>query len=257
MQEAIHLSFNGMTLRGMEHVPPHAPGEKLPAVILFHGFTSNKLEQHRLFWKLSRELEEAGVAAFRYDFLGSGESDGHFEDMTVSGEIAEAHAILDSVRQDLRIDPTRIVLLGMSMGGLVASVVAGDRPQDLRDLVLLCPAGNMYDIVKPVVDMHLANPELKVLDYGGNLIGRAFGEDVRVMNVYDRAKNYTGEVLLVHGTRDSTVPFTVSQRYIETCYGDRAELHPIEGADHTYNKHEWEREVLDTVVARVKKIKQA
>lgn len=251
MQTAISMTYQGMTLRGMEHIPEGAPDQRWPAVILFHGFTSNRLEQHRFFWKLSKAFEEIGVASFRYDFLGSGESDGDFAEMTISGEIAEAHAILDQVRQDPRIDPARIILLGMSMGGLVASVVAGDRPADLRDLVLVSPAGNMYDLMKPVIDLHLANPDLLVVDYFGNLIGRAFGEDVRAMDVYDRAKHYTGRVLLMHGTADPTVPFAVSKRYIDTCYGDRAELHPIEGADHTFNKYEWEQEVIATICNRV------
>ncbi|KEO82276.1 alpha/beta hydrolase [Tumebacillus flagellatus] len=257
MQRAIELAFDGKTLRGMEHVPENAAGGRVPAVILYHGFTANKLQNHRMFWKLSRELEQLGAAAFRYDFLGSGESDGHFEEMTVSGEIAEAHAILDAVRQDPRIDENRIVLLGISMGGLVASVVAGDRPQEVRDLILLCPAGNMYDIVKPVVDLHLSDPNLQVIDYGGNLIGRAFGEDVRSLNVYDRAKTYTGGVLLVHGTADQTVPFVVSERYRDLCYGERAVLHAIEGADHTFNSHLWERDVIQTVLHRVAQLEQA
>ncbi|PWK06987.1 alpha/beta hydrolase family protein [Tumebacillus permanentifrigoris] len=252
MQQAITLTYNGMTMRGMEHIPERAAGEQVPAVILYHGFTGHKLEPHRFFLKICRALEAIGCACYRFDFLGSGESDGDFEDMTVSGEIAQAHAILDHVRQDPRIDPSRITLLGMSMGGLVASLVAGDRPDDLHDLVLLCPAGSMYDLMGPMIDLHLSNPELQVLDYGGNLIGRPFGEDVRSMNVYDRAQKYNKQVLLVHGTADVTVPFEVSKRYIETCYGERATLHPVEGADHTFNKFEWEREAIDTIVSRLK-----
>jgi pimeloyl-ACP methyl ester carboxylesterase len=142
VQKAIELVYRGQTLRGMEHVP-EVSGDKVPAVVLYHGFTGNKLEPHRMFLKISRALEESGVAAFRYDFLGSGESDGNFEEMTVSKEVAEAHAILDSVKQDPRIDPERVMLLGMSMGGLVASLVAGDRPADVAKLMLLCPAGDM------------------------------------------------------------------------------------------------------------------
>src|ERR1700730_7492286 len=134
MQRAIELVYNGMTLRGMEHIPHASSNEKLPAVILFHGFTGNKLEPHRLFLKISRALEQLGFACFRFDFLGSGESDGNFEDMTVSKEISEGNAILDWVRSDPRIDKDKISLLGLSMGGLVASVIAGDRPEAIHKL---------------------------------------------------------------------------------------------------------------------------
>jgi len=140
-----------MTLRGMEHIPEKSLDEKVPAVILFHGFTGTKLEPHRLFLKISRALEKQGIASFRFDFLGSGESDGDFEEMTVSKEIEEAHAIVDFVKRDGRIDPSRIYLLGLSMGGLVASVVAGERPNDVAKLILMAPAGNMYELITETI----------------------------------------------------------------------------------------------------------
>jgi pimeloyl-ACP methyl ester carboxylesterase len=247
MQEAIKLEYQGKILRGMEHVPERKEGERLPAVILYHGFTGTKLEPHRIFLKICRRLEAMGIACFRYDFLGSGESDGNFEEMTVSGEIAEAHAILDSVRQDPRIDPERVTLLGMSMGGLVASVVAGERPQDVHKLILLAPAGEMYDLIRDLVDGVLAIPDLQVYDYNGNLIGRAFAEDVKTLNVFERASGFQGDVLLIHGTDDPTVPSRVSQEYQKRCYGGRAVLHLIEEADHTFNKAVWEQDVIEKI----------
>lgn len=247
MQKAIELTCNGFVLRGMAHIPERASDEKLPAVILFHGFTGNKLEPHRMFVKISRALEKLGFAVFRYDFSGSGESDGDFEQMTVSGEIAEAHAILDAVQNDPRVDATQISLIGLSMGGLVASVLAGDRPQDVHKLVLMAAAGNMYDIIKDTVDAYLAYPDLQVVDHDGNLVGRAFAEDLKTLDVFTRAKSYDGDVLLIHGTKDDTVPYDVSLKYQELSYGGRAKLHSIEDADHTFNRYEWETEVIDSI----------
>jgi pimeloyl-ACP methyl ester carboxylesterase len=248
MQRAITLQHRGMTLRGMEHVPEQASTQPVPAAILFHGFTGTKVEPHRLFVKLSRALEARGIAAFRYDFLGSGESDGNFEDMTVSGEVEEAHAILDSVRQDPRVNPDKVSLVGLSMGGLVASLVAGDRPADVHKLVLLAPAGTMLDLVLGMVQSAQVDVErTEVFDHGGNLVGRAFVEDLLKLSVYPRAANYTGPVLILHGSRDETVPLEASHRYVRESYGDRAQLHLIEGADHTFNKLEWEQEVIHRV----------
>jgi cephalosporin-C deacetylase-like acetyl esterase len=58
MQEAVSIIHEGQTLRGMAHIPENR--EKVPAVILFHGFTGTKLEPHRMFLKISRELEKRG-----------------------------------------------------------------------------------------------------------------------------------------------------------------------------------------------------
>lgn len=252
MQRAITLVHNGLTLRGMEHIPEHNSNEKLPAVILFHGFTGTKLEPHRLFLKISRALENIGFASFRFDFLGSGESDGNFEEMTVSGEIEEAHAILDFVKKDARIDSKKISVIGLSMGGLVASVLAGDRKNDIEKLVLMAPAGNMYELIEESAKVFQAYPDLPVIDYDGNLIGRQFSEDLKTINVFDRAKEYEKDVLIIHGTKDPTVPFETSNLYQQKSYDGRAIIHPIEEGDHTFNKFEWEKEVIETICSFVK-----
>lgn len=248
MQKAITLVHRGMTLRGMEHIPPRKEGEKVPAVILFHGFTGTKLEPHRLFLKLSRALEKQGIASFRFDFLGSGESDGNFEDMTVSSEIAEAHAILDFVKKDERIDATKICLLGLSMGGLVASVLAGERAAEIHKLILLAPAGNMYELMMYMVKQNKIDITAPYYDHAGNLVGRSFLEDLKTINVFERAKPYRGPVLLIHGTNDDVVPYQVSSQYQQRCYGEQATIHWINGANHTFDRHEWECEVLDKVL---------
>ena len=246
MQHAIELIHNGMILRGMEHIP-EAGEAKVPAVILFHGFTGTKLEPHRMFLKISRQLESLGIASFRFDFLGSGESDGDFEDMTVSKEVAEANTILDFVRRHPQVNPNRVSLLGLSMGGLVASVLAGDRAEEVEKLVLLAPAGNMYELIKGLADACLALPRLKAFDHGGNLVGREFAEDVRELDVFGRASKFEGQVLIIHGTKDLTVPHQVAHRYQEVSYQGRAQLYFIEDADHTFNKHEWETDLIKQI----------
>lgn len=248
MQHAISLEVDGRTLRGMEHVPARNNGEQVPAVILFHGFTGTKLEPHRLFWKVSRALEAVGVASFRFDFSGSGESDGHFEDMTVSQEIREAGAILDFVRQDPRIDRDRISLLGLSLGGVVASILAADRPGDVHRLALLAPAGNIRDIVMMMARDISITSDTRVYDHGGNLVGMGFAEDVAVLDPYQRASAYTGPVLIVQGTADVTVPRQVAERYRDEVYSERAQLHLIEGANHTFDRSDWETDLIGAVV---------
>lgn len=256
MQKAIILEHRGMTMRGMLHFPERQGDQSVPAVILFHGFTGNKLEPHRLFLKISRALEAAGLACFRFDFLGSGESDGDFDDMTLSGEVSDANAILDMVKRYPGIDANRVNLLGLSMGGLVASLVAGTRPSDVHRLVLMAPAATMYRIATELDRKKAAGeieaPEIEgkdvAYDNGGNLVGLAFVNELRHLDAYSVAKGYDdGAVLLVHGTRDEAVPYQVSHEYKEKCYGDKATLHLIEGADHTFNNYAWETDVIHTV----------
>ncbi|MGB9808945.1 MAG: alpha/beta hydrolase, partial [Caldanaerobacter sp.] len=41
MQKAVEFTYDGKTLRGMLHLPDEAR-EKVPMVVMFHGFTGNK-----------------------------------------------------------------------------------------------------------------------------------------------------------------------------------------------------------------------
>lgn len=249
LQKATTLDVSGLTLRGMEHVPDAASSDtSVPAVILFHGFTGQKLEGHRFFWKMSCALEQEGIAAFRFDFSGSGESDGDFVDMTPSGEIREAKAILEMVKADPRIDATQVSLLGLSLGGFVAGATAGDLPDEVHRLVLLAPAGSFRESVHRLSQEYGVTADEESFDHAGNLVGKGLRDDVMGIDIYARSKPYQGPVLIMHGTKDEAVPYQVSEKYRDEVYGGRAILEFIDGADHTFNNVEWESMVISSVV---------
>lgn len=254
MQKAVELHKNGMTLRGMLH-KPNDVSEKLPIALIFHGFTGNKMEPHFIFVKLSRRLEQAGIASLRFDFLGSGESDGEFKDMTLSGELDDAEAILNYAKSLEFVDKEKIFAVGLSMGGAVASMLAGRHPQDIAALCLWAPAGNMGQLIQErIKQIQAAGVNIGSMEYfdlGGNLVGKGFIEDVLSLDIFSVAAPYDKRVLILHGDRDEAVPLKTSYRYLEV-YGDRAKLHVIEGADHTFNKWEWEQEVIEKTVEFLK-----
>lgn len=256
MQSAISLNVDGNTLRGMQHWPDEAflgkSIQSFPAIILFHGFTANKLQEHRLFLKISRRLCALGIASFRFDFSGSGESDGDFEEMTVRKEVQEAHAILDFVQSFPSIQRHRVMLLGLSMGGLVAGIVAGERPQDVERLILLSAAGNMRELIQAAMGEHPPERISPILyDRDGDLIGWDFYDDLMTIDGFACAQPYQGPVLVVHGTEDQAVPFAIAEQYCNEVFPGRSKLVPIEGADHTYNRLDWEQQVLDAIAAFV------
>ncbi|RSK26006.1 alpha/beta fold hydrolase [Bacillus sp. HMF5848] len=243
MQKAVEHIWNGQTLRGMEHIPANAYESPVPAVILFHGFTGTKLEPHRFFLKISRALEQLGFASFRFDFIGSGESDGDFTDMTVSSEMEQAHALLDRVLRDPRIDNSRVSLLGFSMGGLIASVVAGERNADIHSLILLAAAGTMAEKYAKNLATNLYI-DGKGYDLGGNLVSKEFLDDLQTIPVFEKAKEFKGNVMLIHGTNDTSVPYDVSNQYNRLSYNDRGMVHFIDGANHTFDSFVWEQQVI-------------
>jgi len=146
MQQAVEIISRGNTLRGMVNIPDNIIG-KVPTVIILHGFGGNKMGPHFIFVKLSRLLERIGIASVRFDFAGSGESDGEFSDMTISGELSDAENILQYIQTLDFVDTKNIAIVGFSMGGAIAAMLAAEYKKYIHSLCLWAPAGNMGEIV--------------------------------------------------------------------------------------------------------------
>ena len=244
MQKAIEINNHNLTLRGMLHVPDKIQG-KVPIVIIFHGFLGNKVGPHFIFVKLSKLLEQKGIASIRFDFGGSGESDGEFADMTLSRELSEAEAILHYVKSLEFIDQKNIAVLGLSMGGAIASMLAGEHKDDIRTLCLWAPAGNMSEVT---IDYFIGRRKDEFhkngfLDLDGLILGKDFVQDISNLDIYKKASEFDKRVLLLHGDNDEVVSIKASERYKEL-YDDKAKFHIIEGANHTFDKKEWEDAVF-------------
>ena len=63
--------------------------------------------------------------------------------------------------------------------------------------------------------------------------GRPYAEDMWDYDVYEEIGNYTDKVLLLHGSADSIVPLSYSDRAAQV-YED-VEYHVIEGAGHGFS----------------------
>jgi pimeloyl-ACP methyl ester carboxylesterase len=254
MQQHIEIERNGLMLRGMLHTPENIKG-KIPMVILFHGFMNNKCEHYFSFVEVSRKLEELGVASIRCDFIGSGESDGAFEKMSVETEIGDGISILRYARNLDYVDCERIALVGMSFGGLVASIIAGRLPEEVKALCLWAPAAIAARDAKEgrAGDTDLtAALTTGIADIRGHRIGRRFVEDSRALDVWTEIKPYKNSVLLIWGETDFIVPPEIVREY-ENAYGDKLEKRMIKGVGHMFETLEAREEKLEATLSYVKK----
>ncbi len=124
-EEPLVLRTRHAFLKAVLH---RAPGKRL--VILCHGFTGTKTESGRLFVQTARALSKAGLNALRFDFAGSGDSSGDFNQMTPNTQIRDALDVLAWGRRRY----AKIALLGLSFGGatsICAAYQAKPRPDAL------------------------------------------------------------------------------------------------------------------------------
>jgi pimeloyl-ACP methyl ester carboxylesterase len=108
-----------------------------PTVVWLGGFHSDMLGGKAE--ALAAWAELAGRAYVRFDYFGHGESSGEFQAGTIGRWREDALAVVDA----LTAGP--LVLVGSSMGGWIASLVALARPERIAGLVLVAPAADMTD----------------------------------------------------------------------------------------------------------------
>ncbi len=83
---------------------------------------------------LSTWAQQRGQAMLRFDYSGHGQSDGQFEDGTISAWLEDTLAAIDALTEG------PLVLVGSSMGGWLSLLAARARPERVAALLLIAPA---------------------------------------------------------------------------------------------------------------------
>ena len=132
MENQISFESSGVTLRGTLHAPD-GPALSRPAIVLCHGFGgSSNGAGHP---ELARTLERAGYAVLRFDFRGCGASDGEHGRVICMEEVDDVRAAIGFLQTQAGVDPSKIGLIGASLGGSVALTAAA-----LDERVKVCAA---------------------------------------------------------------------------------------------------------------------
>lgn len=226
------VSFAGPlgTLRGLLHRPDLTG--PAPVVVLLHGFTGQHIEHDRLYVQLGRALAAAGFAALRFDFYGSGDSDGDFEDWTIDSEVADAAAALDWVSAQPGLDPARVGVVGLSLGGAIAALLAG-QDRRVRAVVLW----NAVATGTRLADRLTPGPA------GGLTIGAPLIDSLRRADPTAALARFAGPALILHATGDEVVPPAAADAYA-AALGSRGELRHFEGGSHTFARPDWRQTVF-------------
>jgi len=200
-----------------------------------------------MFVKCSRALAQAGFASLRFDFCGSGESDGEFRDVTLRGEIADGRATVAFLRRQAGIDPERVGLLGLSLGGAVAAALA---PHVQAKVVVLWSAlahtARLRDLVKQLAKKIPGKPG--ALEFDAREISPRFIADVLKVEPVRHLARFKGPTLIVHPEKDEAIPVSHAHDFYQAAGADAKELAIIAGADHVYTSIRWEQEVIARTV---------
>jgi pimeloyl-ACP methyl ester carboxylesterase len=245
VEKPIIVPWQGKNMMGMLHIPQTAGAGSW--VVTVHGFADTKVEHHRMFVKIARRLAKNGIGVLRIDLVGSGDSEGDFEDMTVSGEISQTLAVIDWLRGQPELKVSKVGLLGFSLGGLIASYVAV-RAEGVKTLALWAPVSDgvlnminyfgMENVYKGLIDDVVGAPD-------GDAVRGSFFKELRQFDAVMELEKFTQPVLLVQGTKDQAVLPVNAQRYEKAFRNPSSRVHYIDGASHRFDTIEYEKELLD------------
>ncbi len=147
LQREVRIAGPAGDLAG-ELVLPNGAGP-FPAVILIAGSGAQTRDEnvagHPIFRVMAASLAQAGIASFRYDKRGAGQSAGDFDAALISDFAADAGAAFDWLAAQPEINADAVALLGHSEGGLVAPMAASGRK--VAALVLMAAPGVTMDLV--------------------------------------------------------------------------------------------------------------
>lgn len=227
-----------------------------PTVVWLGGFRSDMLATKAS--RLDQWAGERGRAYLRFDYAGHGESDGRFEEQTIGGWVADALAVIDALAAG-----ERLVLVGSSMGGWIALLVAralaarGEAGR-LAALVLIAPA---VDFTEELIWAKLPQAaRAQMLASGVWRTPSAYSEEPDAITLRlieeGRAHLLFGAPLRAHapvhilqGLQDPDVPWRHAQKLFERLTADPAVVSYVREGDHRLSREEDLRLLLAAVEA--------
>lgn len=240
-------SENGL-IRGRLYLPfvsPYAKGRRLPLVIMAHGFGATYQEP----LEYAKCLAKESIATYVFDFCGGSmrsRSEGKTTDMNIYTEKADIEAITDAMRRMPNINPDRIMLLGCSQGGLVASITAAAHPDDYHALILIYPAFNIPDMARTMLEQRQDRPN--EFEFWGMKLSPKYYDPLVDLNPYAVIGQYERPVMVVHGDKDDIAPLQADR--VKQAYKN-VRINIIKDGNHGFSHHfahrEAENYVLDFV----------
>lgn len=207
-----------------------------PGVVFLGGFRSDMQGSKAL--ALRDHCAARGQAFLRFDYSGHGASAGRFEDGTIGQWAADAATVLD------RLTDGPQILVGSSMGGWIALLLARAQPTRVAGFIGIAPAPDFTEAL-----MWPAFTEAQratILREGVLHLNSAYGEPTPITRalIEDGARQgvlaapipLPAPVRILQGMADPDVPWRHAIRLMETLDCTDARLTLVKDGDHRLSR---------------------
>lgn len=188
----------------------------------------------------------------RFDYFAHGASSGDFRDGTIGRWLDDALFAIDSLSEG------PLMLIGSSMGGWIALLVALARPDRVKGLTLIAPAP---DFTEELMWKGFSDELREVLlEEGVYQIPSEYSEDpyVITLKLIEEGRNHLLldkdipldiPVRILQGMKDSDVPWVHATRLMDALTSNDVTLHLKKHGDHRLSEPEDIEQLLRTIDA--------
>lgn len=224
MQRVFFYS-SGQKIVGILHLPD-GEEEKFPCVITCHGHYSTK--DSKKYIEIAKSFCRDKFAVLRFDFRGCGESEGNIEETTLSGRVNDLKAALHFVKDHVRISK-KIGLLGSSMGGCAAIIVAAEDPE-----------------IRAIAAWSTPSYLSGFFDKG------VLQRDVERYDIHEIVKRIIEPIMIIHGDADELVPLYHAKDLYASSNEPKV-LEIIDSGDHRLSNSQVRKRAIDLSLKWFKK----
>jgi pimeloyl-ACP methyl ester carboxylesterase len=207
-----------------------------PTIVFLPGFRSDMTGDKAT--ALAVFCEARGRAMLRFDYSGHGASGGQFEDGTIGEWARDALTIID------RLTEGKLILVGSSMGGWIALLVALQRPERVTAIVGVAAAPDFTE--KLMWDAMTFEERARLMREGILRIPSEYGSPTPVTRaLIEEGRTHLllgGPILLdcpvglLHGQADPDVPWEMALRIAERLTSRDVRVVLIKDGDHRLSR---------------------
>ncbi len=205
-----------------------------PVLVFLPGYMSDMLGGKAE--ALDQWAGAQGRPMLRLDYAGNGESEGNFEDGTLASWRADARALIEAV-----VPGRPLILVGSSMGGWIALLLARDLGPRVAGLVGIAAAPDFtdwgFDASRRAV-LHREGRLVEPTPYGDRpyVTTRAFWESGQALRLLDGEITIEAPLRLLQGQADPDVPWQTALRIAERVRSADVQTILVKDGDHRLSR---------------------